>query len=85
MARGSPTIGLWPKLGSGRLRRRSAAAAGVGGHWNSGSGELSAGAREWAARSALVGAREGPVWLLCGGGTRRWKPGGAGIHGARRW
>jgi hypothetical protein len=30
-ARGSPAIGLWLKYGSGRLRRRSAAAAGVGG------------------------------------------------------
>jgi hypothetical protein len=34
-------------------------AAGVGGARRSGSGELSAGAREWVARMALLGPREG--------------------------
>jgi hypothetical protein len=76
-ARGSPATGLWPKLGSGRLRRRSAAAAGVGSHWSSGSGELSAGVREWAARYALVGVGKGVETLWPTGG----RPDGGASHG----
>jgi hypothetical protein len=68
MARGSQATGLWPKLGSGRLRRWGATAAGVGGHRSSGSGELSGGAREWAARTALLGPRGG-----AGGVGRQWR------------
>jgi hypothetical protein len=82
MARGSPATGLWPKLGSGRLRRRGATAAGVGGNGSSGSGELSAGAREWAALTALLGPRvgaEGVGWQWRQV-ERRLNPGGA--HGA---
>jgi hypothetical protein len=55
--RGSPTTGLWPKLGSGRLRRRSAAVVGGGCHWSFCSGELPAGATQRAARAALAGSR----------------------------
>jgi hypothetical protein len=65
---GSSVTGLWPKLGLGRLRRWDATTADVGGHGSSGSGELSAGAREWAARTALLGPRGG-----AGGVNRQWR------------
>jgi hypothetical protein len=68
MARGSPTTGLWPKLGSGRLRRRGATTAGVGGHGSFGSSEFSAGAREWAAHTALLGPSVG-----AGGVSQQWR------------
>jgi hypothetical protein len=66
------------KGGSG-TGRRGATAAGVGGHGSSGSGELSAGAREWAARPALLGPRGGArgvgrQWMR---GERRLNRGGA--------
>jgi hypothetical protein len=68
MARAHRRLGLWPKLGSGRLRRRGATAAGIDGHGSSGSDELSTGAREWVVRTALLGPRGG-----VGGVGRQWR------------
>jgi hypothetical protein len=56
-----------PERGGSDTSRWGTTAVGVGGARRSGSGELSAGAREWAARTALLGPREG-----AGGVGRQW-------------
>jgi hypothetical protein len=61
--------------------RRGAMAAGVGGTRRSGSGELSAGAREWVAPTALLGPREGAGAIRWRGADMgRW-PSCGGAHG----
>jgi hypothetical protein len=54
--RGSPTTDLWPKLGSGWLRRRSVAVAAGGCRWSFCSGEVAA----WLGESAVREAPEDP-------------------------
>jgi hypothetical protein len=50
---------FWGLDGSEGVPARGSADGRTGGHWSSGSGELSVGEREWAARSAPVGATGG--------------------------
>jgi hypothetical protein len=61
---------LGPRKGGSGTGRRGVTAAGVDGHGSSGSGELSAGARGWVARTALLGLRGG-----AGGVGQQWMRG----------
>jgi hypothetical protein len=90
--RGSPEIGLWRKLGLGRLRWWPAAAPGGGGRWSCCSGEESGAAATQAARIArVVQGKEarGVTWLReCTGGGARWqrraRRGGDGVRARGR-
>jgi hypothetical protein len=82
--RDSPTTGLWPKLGPGRLRRWSAAVAGGGCRWSFCSGEVVAWPGKSAVREALEDPRVAHGWF---GEHRRRVEGELGDGGVpgRQW
>jgi hypothetical protein len=73
---------LGRREGGSGTGRWGATTTGIGGAWRSGSGELSAGAREWVARPALLGPREGVGAIRWRGADVGQRLSCGGAHGA---